>query len=57
MLKINKLPGLDAIVIRKEFDKSFLTSSNSIIISIPILISIINFLIKNGLISKDDLDI
>ena len=48
-LKILKLDGLNAISIKQDdYDRKFITSENSFVISIPTLVSIINFLIQSG---------
>ena len=48
-LKILKLQGLNAISIKQDdYDRQFITSENSFIISIPTLINIINFLVQSG---------
>jgi hypothetical protein len=56
-LKVTKIPNLNTIVIRQEEDRDFfITSSDSIVISVSSLMFILHFLVMNGYISQKTLE-
>lgn len=50
-VSILPLAGSDTVVIRKYDDVTFLTTSDSIVISVSLLVRIVNFLVRNNIIS------
>ena len=55
-LEIYKIDNINTIVIKKISGRPFLSTQNSIIISIPTLAMLIKFLIRNRLMSKKVLE-
>ena len=56
-LVVTKLPNLNLIVIKKEdTNRFFLTTSDSLIISIPNLATLLKYLVKNGMLDKKVLE-
>ena len=56
-LKVTKIPNLNTIVIKQEEGRDFfITSSDSIVISVSSLIFIIHFLVMNGYISQKTIE-
>lgn len=52
-LKIQKIPNTNSIVIRQDTPKEvFIGTKEAIIISIPLLASMLVFMVKTGIISK-----
>ena len=52
-LTVTKIRNLNVIVIKKsEDDRSFISTKDSVIISIPSLTMILKFLIRSGLMDK-----
>jgi len=56
-IKVTKIPNLNTIVIKQEDGRDFfITSSDSIVISVSSFIFILHFLIMNGYISQKTLE-
>ena len=56
-LVVTKLPNLNLIVIKKEdTNRFFLTTSDSLIISVPNLATLLKYLVKNGMLDKKVLE-
>lgn len=53
MINITKIPHLNALVIKQEEDsRFFISTKDSIIISVPNLAALIKYLVKNGFMDK-----
>ena len=56
MLKIINLKEHDAVSVQTEGDRSFIASSNGFVVSISTLAHIIDYLVKNGIMSPKVLE-